>query len=123
MINGGQLNATLPHALNVERVDRPNRGLEFCGVKQVLDSLGVLLSGASRFAFFVFINSSVRGPFVPTYSVLLRMSWVSALTSLLSESTRLVGISFNCCDWPPTNCPSYDSVHLQSFVLATDLQV
>ena len=40
--------------------------------------------------YFVFVNSSVRGPFMPVYA--LGSSWVSALTSRLNDKLR-VGVT------------------------------
>ena len=108
VINGRRLGVELPIRPNVQRHDRENVGFEFCGVAEVLTML------ASRrrltFAFFIFLNSSVRGPFYPVF--LPRFTWTHGLIHPLSADVKLSGISIGC------GRPGF--IHLQSFLLATD---
>lgn len=80
-----------------------------------------MLADIKRYKYFVWLNSSVRGPYLPAY---LRSSrsgggafrWVDALTSRLSETVKLVGPTINCggaYDHPPV-------AHVQSYAAATD---
>ena len=88
--------------------------------QKALSAVGAL-HGTSGFTYFVMINSSVRGPFLPA-PLLGLLSWTTALTRLLDARTRLVGGAVSCCNWPvsPTRCPAYRSVHLDSCLLTTD---
>ncbi|PNH08539.1 hypothetical protein TSOC_004894 [Tetrabaena socialis] len=61
------------------------------------------------YSYFVLVDSSVRGPFLPLY-FLAHAPWVEALTSLITNSVKLVGPTINCAP----------SVHVQATVLATD---
>lgn len=68
-----------------------------------------------RYRFFIWMNSSVRGPFLPAY-LAGKLHWTEPLLSKLTDSIKLVGPTINCgraYDLPPT-------VHVQSYVSATD---
>ena len=56
-------------------------------------------SGTSRrkedYKYFLLMNSSVRGPFLPKY---FHQHWTEAMLSLLIDRTNLVGLAVNCPD-------------------------
>lgn len=62
----------------------------------------------SRYSYFILMNASIRGPFVPPFS---NTCWSSAYLSRLSRLVKLVGMSFNC---------NYKRGHVQSMIWATD---
>jgi hypothetical protein len=69
----------------------------------------------SLYSHYLWINSSVRGPFLPGY---LRgaMHWATPLLSRIDQKTKLVGPTINCGGAhgePPRP-------HIQSYVVATD---
>ena len=67
------------------------------------------------FKYYVWLNSSVRGPFLPAY-LRGRLHWTEPLLSRLSPAVKLVGATINCgraYELPPTP-------HVQSYVAATD---
>ena len=68
------------------------------------------------YKFFVWVNSSVRGPFLPAY-LAGTMHWTEALTGKLTESVKLVGATINCGGgyFHPNPQP-----HVQSYAIATD---
>jgi hypothetical protein len=61
------------------------------------------------YKYYVLINSSVRGPFLPRYWP-ASMSWTVAFTQLITDKVKLVGTTISC----------ESQVHVQSMVLATD---
>lgn len=75
---------------------------------------------AESYFYYVLMNSSVRGPFLPRYFQRIkgeeghaeprRRSWTSPLTSLLNDEVKLAGTTLSCMG----------QVHVQSMVLATD---
>ena len=75
------------------------------------------------FSNFVFINSSVRGPYLPHWFHNLGVSWTVALTGRLDSHIKLVGTTMNRCGgnggWKVTPM-SCSTPHLQSMVFATD---
>ena len=121
-------------------VERENSGLDFeawyHGVHAALMATGTTQNFApqsvaswiplitSHFASFVFINSSVRGPYLPLWFHNLVVSWTTALTGGLNEHDKLVGTTMNRCGgnggWQllPLSCSA--PPHVQSMVFATD---
>lgn len=77
----------LPQRDNIKYIESENFNNDFGGyakfVKDFFDE---------SYNFFIFINSSVRGPFLPFY---LQDSWVDVFTSKLVGDTHLVGSSIN----------------------------
>lgn len=68
-----------------------------------------------KYTYFVWLNSSVRGPFMPVYAA-ARMHWTEAYTSKLTNVVKLVGSTVNCggaYGRPPVP-------HVQTYVVATD---
>lgn len=93
---------------NVLVVERENTCYDFgawgIGISSVED--------LSRYSHFFFINSSVRGPFLPVYET--RRWWRVFVEQLGGpENVGLVGTSLNC--WV-----SLSETHLQSMFLVTD---
>ena len=69
------------------------------------------------YSYFIWLNSSVRGPFLPAY-LRGRLHWTEPLLSKLGAVVKLVGATINCgraYDLPET-------VHVQSYVTATDAE-
>ena len=69
-----------------------------------------------RIRYFVFLNSSVRGPFVPSYFSAVA-HWTQAFTSLLTPKVKVVGPSLVCL---PSRDKGGPGPRLESFVFATD---
>ena len=68
-----------------------------------------------RYPFIIFLNSSVRGPFLPAY-MQNSVPWTHVFTSKITEEVRLVGSTINCGR-------AYESLpvaHVQSYAMATD---
>lgn len=78
------------------------------------DGILYMESKGRKFERFIMLNSSVRGPFIPTYMHHQEFDWVAAFTSRLSNTVRLVGTSVNCYSGVG------NQLHLQSMTLATD---
>lgn len=96
--------AALP---NVRIVERENRCFDLGGFHEILTANHTLTTAYKR---FMFINSSLRGPFFPPWAD--KICWSDAYWEKLDARTKLVGMSWNCANgilYPP---------HLQSMVLA-----
>jgi hypothetical protein len=106
-----------------------NFGLDFCLWKQAMQEVAL-----SSYKYFVFMNGSIRGPFV---SCDKSKTWLNDFTSLLSPTghthqgslsqktppAHLVGTSFNCHIAKLTDCADVTCVkeaHLQSMFLVID---
>ncbi|PNH12741.1 LIM domain and RING finger protein [Tetrabaena socialis] len=76
-----------------------------------------------RYRYFLFINCSVRGPFLPTYAR-GRIHWTHPFTSRLVGDVRMVGPTISC-EGSPLNGDFRGkwrhNPHVQSYVVATDL--
>lgn len=90
---------------NVRIVQRANRCYDGGAIGEVLRAHPEL---GRLYKYFVLMNSSVRGPFLPRYYQ--SRPWTRAFTDLLSDEVKLVGTTISC----------EISVHIQSMVLATD---
>jgi hypothetical protein len=64
----------------------------------------------NKYRYFIFLNSSVRGPFIVSYYD--NLSWYTIFTRRLIDHIKLVGCTINC-----ENAP-----HVQSYLWALDLQ-
>jgi hypothetical protein len=75
----------------------------------------------SRYKYFIMMNSSVRGPFVPAYH--RGGPWSRIFTERITDSVKLVGSTISCEGAPLGGDPSAEwrqNPHVQSYVLATD---
>lgn len=67
-------------------------------VGKVLAGLSTVQVHINQYEYFVWVDSSVRGPFLPSY--LTQMSnpplWHTLLTSRLNSTTKLVGATISC---------------------------
>ena len=108
VINGNHTLSSFPPRVRV--VQRENSGFDFDAYSHVL--LNVI--DPSLYTHFIFLNGSVRGPFVYRREVLDR--WQDELLGLLTEEIRLVGTTIN------GGFPEYPiiTVHVQSQVFAMD---
>jgi len=95
---------------NVKILKHVNECFDIGTVGWVYSSMDV-----SRYSFFIWINSSVRGPFMPSY-IDNKYHWTRAFTGKITDKVKLVGSTL-CCgeieDYPPT-------LHVQTYAVATD---
>lgn len=69
----------------------------------------------TKYTYFIWLNSSVRGPFLPSY-IRRHLHWTRPFTSKISRTTKLVGATINC-----GGAQGYGpEPHVQSYVVATD---
>jgi hypothetical protein len=123
IINGGYVSVALPQNLShVNVLRRENSGLEFCGYSRALERYR-----EDMHQIFLFLNGSVRGPYLPNY-LPLAIPWNYLFENLLDGTVKLVGVSINCvcCKEIHEKCKrcsdpdGLDDLHLQSFLFATD---
>lgn len=68
------------------------------------------------YSAFVWINSSVRGPFLPPYINPDTFPWTRAFTDKLTDDIKLVGATISCGE----SGPHPPTAHVQSYAVATD---
>lgn len=93
---------------NIRLVFHENRCFDMGTFGELLDKKLIDLTESE---YVVIMNSSIRGPFLPTY-VSKDFRWISALTSKINSVVKLVGPSISCGSRQP---------HVQSFLIATDM--
>lgn len=108
---------TLP--ANARYLNHPNRCYDWGTIGWVLSSKQV---DPAAYRYFIFMNSSVRGPFIPPYAQ-NQTRWQDLMVGKLSESVRLVGPTISCEGSPYKGDVQGEwrsNPHVQSYVLATD---
>jgi len=105
IIKGHKCSVVFPEQKNVKTIKMSNIAHDFGGWTMGLSNVDI-----SQYSHFIFLNDTVRGPFIPRY--LPKESWVKCFTSLLNDKVKLVGSTIN-----------YQSIkHVQSMAFSTDLQ-
>jgi len=110
IINGKNLNIEIPTYKNVNILKRPNIGGDFAGW-----AFGLNNTQQNKYDRFIFLNDTVRGPYLPRY-IPIELKWYSLFSNLLSDKTKLVGTTKNFFPWgKKTKYP-----HIQSMAFSTD---
>ena len=94
--------------VNFEWHKHLNFGYDFCVFKDALTSIKLRIS-IDHIRYFILMNKSLRGPFVPSY---YDKPWPEIFTSKLNDKIRLSGTSINCGDKRSIN------LHVQSMLWA-----
>ena len=117
IVNGDECSVPLPGdgdasgSARVRVMRRPNTGYDFGAWAHALRELGD--AALARYRHYVFLNGSVRGPFLPSYVPARR--WPRLLTGLLRGDVRLAGTVIN--PWGPGG---EEVPHVQSMAFALD---
>lgn len=93
-------------------IHRDNRGFDFGAWSDalLLTDSGVRYQDYDR---FIFVNSSVIGPILPSY---FTGRWTDVYINGLRDGVKLFGSSINICDKPA------ELAHVQSYIFAMDLE-
>lgn len=116
----GKINFNIPLRKNIKVIHRNNIGYDFGAYGEALKNTNLDL-----YKYFFFINTSVKGPFLPDY---VKMSWTIPFKNLLKNDVKLVGTTINLTEnmiidkkYCPFDIKNYYS-HVQSQMFATDLE-
>lgn len=118
----GDCTIGLPELKNVTYINMKNWNNDFGGhIKYVKSNF------SKSYSNFIFINSSVRGPFLPHY---MRTDWTDVFTDLLKDDIHLVGSSINILSSASPNSllfkdiyqyrPPYTHVQTTAFALSAE---
>ena len=110
IIKGNKLSVKIPKFNNVIVQKTLNEGYDFGGWSD-----GLKLVNLNNYDRFIFLNDTVRGPFLPTY--LNKKDWVRHFTAFINNKVKLVGSTIN------RNKIYYRKIkndHIQSMSFATD---
>jgi len=119
IINGNNT-INIPSSKNIKIINRDNIGYDFSAYGEALKNIHI-----DKYKYFFFINTSVRGPFLPNY---IKLSWTEPFKNLLKNDVKLVGstinltedLDFNNLDIPYEKKKYYP--HVQSQMFVTDLE-
>lgn len=93
---------------NIYFHQRPNVGHDFSGWSEILflEKNGIRVH--DLYDFFILINSSCMGPFVPLY---VSNNWIEIFTNMITDNIKLVGPTINLYLGKP---------HIQSYMMCMD---
>jgi hypothetical protein len=83
---------------------------------QTVVMLSTVVGTCRAFKYFVWLNSSVRGPFLPAYHP-AGVHWTTAFVRKLTGDVKLVGSTINCGG---AYALSAQQPHVQSYAVAMD---
>lgn len=119
VVNGERCSVDLPERGHCFVLRRENRGFDFGahahGIAFLAETFGCPVEDLP-FEHFVFLNSSVAGPFLPSYWP-RELHWTRVLTSRLNDRVKLVGPSIVCL--PPADAGGYGP-RVEGYCFATD---
>lgn len=111
LINNHKCSVDLPNQENIKLIYRDNIGRDFGSWKQGLDNICT-----DKYQYFIFMNDTVMGPFLPRY-IPLNAKWYVMFCCLLSDKVKLSGLTIN---YYPFRMNSPDLQHVQSMMFCTD---
>ena len=111
LINDHKCSIKIPHQDNIKIIYRNNIGHDFGAWKHGLDSID-----QNMFNYFIFMNDTVLGPFLPRY-IPAYINWHQMFCNLISEKVKLSGLSINYFPW---GNKKENMQHVQSMIFCTD---
>jgi hypothetical protein len=84
IVIAGECSVDLPSLDNVQYLFTENKNFDYGGYCLAIQTLDLW----QRYDFYLFINSSVRGPFFPAYC---NKKWISLFIDLISDEVGIVG--------------------------------
>lgn len=99
----GECTVSLPERRNLRYIKTDNWNNDFGGYIKFFQ-----VAPVEQYEFFVFINSSVRGPFLPSYT---NFRWINAFTDRLCGDVHLVGASINILPESATHTRRFSAVY------------
>jgi hypothetical protein len=103
IVISGNCSLALPTYKNVTYIRTENWNNDFGGyIKFVSDYF------PNPYTHFIFINSSVRGPFLPDYS---EQNWIDIFVSRLRKDVHLVGASINTLSGTSSHSRKYQEIY------------
>ena len=84
VLNGHESLIEIPESNNISVIKRDNIGYDFAGYRASLDSVEL-----DDYDYFIFLNDTVRGPFVPNY-IPNNITWVDMFLGGIDDKVKLV---------------------------------
>jgi hypothetical protein len=108
IVINGNYTITIPEKINIKVIQRENKGYDFGAWSMILNNYI-----NKKYDYYIFINGSVRGPYISPYSI---NNWLDKFMELFNnKDTKMVGSTINIYD-------NAQSTHIQSifFILDND---
>jgi|SaaInlStandDraft_1057018.scaffolds.fasta_scaffold06627_3 hypothetical protein len=110
LINNNNYSVKIPNQKNIKIICRDNIGHDFGSWKDGLKSI------KKTFDYYIFMNDTVRGPFLPRY-IPKNISWYQMFCNLISKKVKLSGLTINHFPWGNKGTSLH---HVQSMMFCTD---
>ena len=131
IVVNGESSVRMPHNMyrpNVKVLYRENTHHDFGAYDFALKSLSK--EEYQSYIYYLFLNTSVRGPFMPQYTKLVpQIKWYEPFINLIKNDTKLVGTTINILNSPHSEHSQIfermtgfkrPHTHLQSMMFAMD---
>jgi hypothetical protein len=105
-INGRECSITIPDLPNIKILPRDNHDYDFGAYADALKTIDM-----NTYDYFFFINTSVRGPFLPE-EIRSTTRWTKPFLKLLTGDVKLVGTSINILNVTDENTQKEMSLNL-----------
>ena len=111
LINNDKISVKIPNQKNIKLIFRDNIGHDFGSWKDGLNSI------KKTFDYFIFMNDTVCGPFLPRY-IPKNNTWYQMFCNLISEKVKLSGLTINyCANKEKKNFKAYLDLALEKYKL------
>lgn len=118
----GECSIRIPDMPNIKVMKRENTHYDFGAYEHALNNTDL-----TQYKFFIFLNTSVRGPFLPIYA---NIKWYDAFINLIRGDIKLVGTTINALNsytihshiFKEMTGISIPHTHVQSQIFAMDLE-
>ena len=120
IINSKTGGENIPRGKNISVIQGHNKNQDWGAYQQSIYS-----SEIKEYDFFIFINDTCRGPFIPNY-IPDDITWVELFLHKLNEKVKMVGPTwFNAdeCPWVKNNLKNVENgklAHIQSYCFGVD---
>ena len=88
-IVNGCCSIDFPKRNNIKVENRENNGYDFASFNYILFQKDLIFK---NYDYYVFMNSSQRGPFIPNY---IKIKWYEPFINMIKDDVKLVGVTIN----------------------------
>ena len=88
-IISGECSIDFPEKDNIKVIKKENEGYDFGNFNYILFETTIM---NNDYNYFIFMNSSQRGPFIPNY---IKIKWYEPFINMIKDDVKLVGVTIN----------------------------
>lgn len=101
-IINGEVSIKIPEQNNIKVLFRKNEDYDFGAYNYALSTIDI-----SKYDYYFFMNTSVRGPFIPTYT---NVKWYQPFINLFTNEVKLVGTTINILNTDSTESNAFYNI-------------